>query len=75
MKLDARPGSEIYEAYRDLFSFHKGYGKPEEGDAYWSRLVDESAALAKKYKGTSMERVVKGCLQAILKTLDEEVKR
>lgn len=72
MKLDARPGSTIYEAYRDLFNFHRTYGKPELEDAYWETLATEASKVAGKYKGTRMERAVNGCLAAILKALDEE---
>lgn len=58
MKKDLKKGDIEFEAYGDLFNFHKAYGTPERSDVYWTDMITAASEIAGKYKGTIMGGVV-----------------
>lgn len=66
MKLTMKSGMTEFDAWQDLFTFHKTYGTPEPGvDTYWDAVLKEACRLNKKYTGTCMEAMVSNCLIAL----------
>ena len=67
MKLVMKSGMPEFDAYHDLWQFHKDFGTPEPGvDEYWDSALKARNELRDKYKGTSMEDVVAGHSWALL---------
>ena len=75
-KLEIKKGDPEYEAYADLFNFHKAYGKPEpNNDQYWTGMVQAAGEINAKYIGTSMGPVVARHLIQLMLKWDREVMR
>lgn len=60
--------SAYWTLYADIVNFHRKYAEVQEGDAYWTAVVDASSALYKKYESVSEKEFAK---QLILTVLDE----
>ena len=76
MKLKMSAGMPEYDAYHDLWEFHKTYGHPEDGvDAYWEQMVKAWKVLIDKYKDTIMATVVEYHLQALTSMWHNECKK
>jgi len=74
-KLEIKKGDPEYDAYADLFNFHKAYGKPEpDNDEYWTALVQAAGEINAKYIGTRMGAVVARHLIQLMLKFEQEVR-
>lgn len=72
-KANLKKGDVEYDAYNDLFFFHKSYGTPEKNDQYWVDVIAQADAINEKYKGTVMAGIVSRHLIGLLDKWNREV--
>lgn len=73
MRLAVHKDDVIFQAYMELFEFHKAYGIPERGnDKYWADMTDKAAEIRRKYEGTEMEMIVVRHLIGIMTMLNRK---
>lgn len=65
-------GGVFWNAWADLFQFHKSYANVEQTDKFWEKARDGAVTLEKKYKGTRAEDFVPKILVQILLELERE---
>lgn len=73
-KLDMKKGDPAFDAYADLYNFHKAYGTPEDGDQYWAEVIDKAGEINARYKDTDMAEIVARHLILLMAKWDKEVK-
>lgn len=66
MKLAMKSGTPEYDAYHDLWEFHKAFGVPEHDDDYWTEVMNQYNTLRDKYSDTDMGRIVAGHLWSLM---------
>ena len=72
-KADFKKGNTEYDAYNDLFFFHKTYGQPEKRDEYWTSVIEQASAINDKYKATTMAGIVARHLIGLMDKWNREV--
>ncbi len=65
-------GRIFWNAWADLFQFHKNYSNMKQSDEFWEKARDDAAKLEKKYKDTRAADFVPKVLVAILLELEAE---
>jgi len=65
----------IFQAYMDLFEFHRDYGVPEKNDEYWDELLAKASEITNRYKGTEMEEIITNHLVTLMNKLNKEVQK
>lgn len=74
-KLEMKKGDPEFDAYADLYNFHKAYGTPEpNNDQYWKDIVREAGEINAKYIATDMGGIVARHLIQLMAKWDREVK-
>lgn len=61
-----------FEAYRDVWGFHKRHSKVLNTDAYWQSVINESGQITKKYGN---DRFVNDLLIAVVAELERISRR
>ena len=73
-KSDMQKGQPEYDAYSDLFFFHRDFGKVESGNnQYWTGMLDRAAEINSKYKDTPMAEIVARHIIGLMTMWDKEV--
>lgn len=75
MELVLKKGDVIYDAYGDLFRFHRDFGIPEKNDEYWDELLAKASEITNRYKGTEMEEIITNHLVTLMNKLNKEVQK
>lgn len=65
-------GGVFWNAWADLFQFHKSYANVEQTDKFWEKARDGAIELEYKYKDTKAADFVPRVLVAILLELEAE---
>lgn len=65
----------IFQAYMDLFEFHRDYGIPEKNDQYWDAVVEKASKISRRYKDTEMEEIITNHLVTLMNKLNKEVQK
>lgn len=65
-------GGIFWNAWADLFQFHKSYSNMEQSDEFWEKARDDAVKLESKYKDTRAADFVPKVLVAILLELEAE---
>lgn len=74
-KIDMKKGEPAFDAYADLFNFHKAYGSPEpDNDQYWTEVVEKAGEVSAKYRDTDMGEIVARLLIMLMAKWDREVR-
>ena len=74
-KLDMKKGDPEFDAYADLYNFHKAYGTPESNnDQYWTEVVEKAGEVRAKYRDTDMGEIVARLLIMLMAKWDREVR-
>lgn len=63
-------GGIFWNAWADLFQFHKSYANVEQTDKFWEKARDDAVKLECKYKDTRAADFVPKVLVAILLELE-----
>lgn len=67
-------GGIFWNAWADLFQFHKSHANVEQTDQFWKKVHDDAIELEHKYKDTRAANFVPRVLIAILLELEAEEK-
>lgn len=54
-------GGVFWNAWADLFQFHKNHSDMEQSDEFWEKARDDAAKLEYKYKDTRAADFVPKC--------------
>lgn len=74
-KSEMKKGDPEYDAYSDLFFFHRDFGKvKKKNDQYWTGMLDRAAEINDKYKDTTMASIVARHIIGLMVKWDKEVK-
>lgn len=65
-------GGVYWNAWADLFQFHKNYAGIEQTDESWNNVYTEVIRLEHKYQGTKAAEFVSGVLTQILLELERQ---
>ena len=65
-------GGVYWNAWKDLFNFHKSYAGIKQTDEFWSRVYAEVVYLEHKYQETKATEFVSGVLTQILLELERQ---
>lgn len=65
-------GGTFWNAWADLFQFHKSYANVEQTDQFWEKVHNDAIELERKYKDTKAADFVPKVLVAILLELEAE---
>ncbi len=65
-------GGIFWNAWADLFQFHKSYVNVEQTDQFWEQVHNDAIELERKYKDTKAADFVPKVLVAILLELEAE---
>lgn len=63
-KIVLKKGTIECDIHNDLYALHQNYGEVENNSAYWDELLEEIVKIAKKYRGTDMQRFSEATLIA-----------
>lgn len=55
-------GGVYWNAWKDLFNFHKNYVRMKQTDKFWNNVYAEVICLENKYQGTKAAEFVSGVL-------------
>ena len=73
-RLTIQKDNLVWNAWMDLFEFHKAFGAPEPADEYWESAMKARNALRDKYKETEMENLVASTSWTLMEIWHEMLK-